>query len=139
MVSRLIDRPLRPLFADGFRNETQVVCTVLSHDLENDPDIVALIGASAALTISGVPFLGPIAGARVGYVDGNYVLNPAVRSLPGREVEANALDLVVAGTSQAVLMVESEAAELSEDVMIGAVMYGHEQFPAGHRPDHCPG
>ena len=128
LVSRLIDRPLRPLFADGFRNETQVVCTVLSHDLENDPDIVALIGASAALTISGVPFLGPIAGARVGYVDGNYVLNPAVRSLPGREVEANALDLVVAGTSQAVLMVESEAAELSEDVMIGAVMYGHEQF-----------
>ena len=123
LVSRLIDRPLRPLFADGFRNETQIVCTVLSHDLENDPDIVAMIGASAALTISGVPFLGPIAGARVGYVDSNYVLNPVAR-----ELESSALDLVVAGNQQAVLMVESEAAELSEEAMIAAVMFGHEQF-----------
>ena len=123
LVSRLIDRPLRPLFADNFRNETQVVCTVLSHDLENDPDIVALIGASAALTISGVPFLGPIAGARVGYADGAYQLNPTAS-----ELDDSALDLVVAGTQDAVLMVESQAAELSEDVMIGAVMFGHEQF-----------
>src|SRR5436309_12831505 len=107
LVSRLIDRPLRPLFASGFVNETQVVCTVLSHDLENDPDIVSMIGASAALTISGIPFLGPIAGARVGYVEGNYVLNPTVSQLPRSD-----LDLVVAGTGEGVLMVESEAKEL---------------------------
>src|SRR5438477_4074928 len=109
LVSRLIDRPLRPLFASGFVNETQVVCTVLSHDLENDPDIVAMIGASAALTISGVPFQGPIAAARVGYFDGQYKLNPMVD-----EISTSKLDLVVAGTAEGVLMVESEASELSE-------------------------
>ena len=123
LVSRLIDRPLRPLFASGFVNETQVVCTVLSHDFENDPDIVAMIGASAALTISGIPFLGPIGGARVGYIDGNYVLNPKLSELPRSE-----LDLVVAGTGEGVLMVESEARELSEDVMLGAVTFGHREF-----------
>src|SRR5260370_14903545 len=123
LTSRLIDRPIRPLFAPGFRNETQVICTVLSHDLENDPDIVALIGASAALTISGIPFLGPIAGARVGYIDGQYVLNPKLDALPSSQ-----LDLLVAGTQEGVLMVESEAKELSEDVMLGAVMFGHQQF-----------
>ena len=123
LVSRLIDRPMRPLFAPGFRNETQIVCTVLSHDLENDPDIVALIGASAALTISGIPFLGPIAGARVGYIDGDYVLNPTSADLPRSQ-----LDLVVAGTGEGVLMVESEAQELSEDVMLGAVTFGHREF-----------
>jgi polyribonucleotide nucleotidyltransferase len=123
LVSRLIDRPLRPLFASGFVNETQVVCTVLSHDLENDPDIVAMIGASAALTISGIPFLGPIAGARVGYIDGNYVLNPTMNQLPRSE-----LDLVVAGTGEGVLMVESEAKELPEHVMLGAVTFGHREF-----------
>src|ERR687883_827396 len=121
LVSRLIDRPLRPLFAPGFVNETQVVCTVLSHDLENDPDIVSMIGASAALTISGIPFLGPIAGARVGYIDGNYVLNPKLSELPRSE-----LDLVVAGTGEGVLMVESEAKELSEEIMLGAVTFGHK-------------
>ncbi|HEY8015305.1 MAG TPA: polyribonucleotide nucleotidyltransferase, partial [Dongiaceae bacterium] len=108
LTSRLIDRPIRPLFAAGFRNETQVVCTVLSHDLENDPDVVALIGASAALTISGIPFLGPIAAARVGYAEGKYILNPLQENLPD-----SALDLVVAGTGGGVLMVESEAKELS--------------------------
>jgi polyribonucleotide nucleotidyltransferase len=123
LTSRLIDRPIRPLFAGGFRHETQVICTTLSHDMENDPDIVALIGASAALTISGIPFLGPIAAARVGYVDGNYVLNPRLDELPG-----SALDLVVAGTAEGVLMVESEAKELSEEVMLGAVTFGHESF-----------
>ncbi len=123
LTSRLIDRPIRPLFAHGFRNETQVVCTVLSHDLENDPDIVALIGASAALTISGVPFMGPIGGARVGYIDGQYVLNPLIDQLP-----TSKLDLVVAGTTEGVLMVESEAHELSEEVMLGAVMFGHTAF-----------
>src|SRR5246500_2837771 len=123
LVSRLIDRPIRPLFAAGYRNETQVVCTVLSHDLENDPDVVAMIGASAALTISGIPFLGPIAAARVGYVDGQYVLNPLQEKLP-----ESALDLVVAGTAEGVLMVESEAKELSEEVMLGAVTFGFEQF-----------
>src|SRR6266700_2651967 len=116
LVSRLIDRPLRPLFVPGFVNETQVICTVLSHDLENDPDIVAMIGASAALTISGIPFLGPIGGARVGLINGNYVLNPTVGELPRSQ-----LDLVVAGTGEGVLMVESEAKELSEEVMLGAV------------------
>jgi polyribonucleotide nucleotidyltransferase len=123
LTSRLIDRPIRPLFASGFRNETQVVCTVLSHDLENDPDIVALVGASAALTLSGIPFLGPIGGARVGYVDGQYVINPRLDELPNSQLE-----LVVAGTTEGVLMVESEAKELPEDVMLGAVMFGHKSF-----------
>jgi polyribonucleotide nucleotidyltransferase len=123
LVSRLIDRPIRPLFAPGFLNETQVVCTVLSHDLENDPDIVALIGASAALTISGIPFMGPIGGARVGYVDGQFVLNPKVG-----EGDKSQLDLVVAGTQEGVLMVESEAKELAEDVMLGAVTFGHKAY-----------
>jgi polyribonucleotide nucleotidyltransferase len=123
LTSRLIDRPIRPLFAPEFRNETQVVCTVLSHDLENDPDIVALVGASAALTLSGIPFLGPIGGARVGYIDGQYVLNPKLDELPNSQ-----LDLVVAGTVEGVLMVESEAKELSEDAMLGAVMFGHRSF-----------
>jgi polyribonucleotide nucleotidyltransferase len=121
LVSRLIDRPIRPLFAKGFRNETQVICTVLSHDLENDPDIVAMIGASAALTISGLPFLGPIGGCRVGYEDGEYVLNPLQN-----EVADSDLDLVMAGTRDGVLMVESEATALSEDIMLGAVMFGHK-------------
>ncbi len=123
LTSRLIDRPIRPLFASGFLNETQVVCTVLSHDLENDPDIVALVGASAALTLSGIPFLGPIGGARVGYIDGQYVLNPKLDEMPNTQ-----LDLVVAGTAEGVLMVESEAKELSEDAMLGAVMFGHRSF-----------
>jgi polyribonucleotide nucleotidyltransferase len=123
LVSRLIDRPLRPLFVPGFVNETQVICTVLSHDLENDPDIVSMIGASAALTISGIPFLGPVAGARVGYIDGEYILNPTLEELPRSE-----LDLVVAGTTEGVLMVESEAKELPEEVMLGAVMFGHHEF-----------
>jgi len=109
LTSRLIDRPLRPLFASGYRNETQVICTVLAHDLENDPDMVALIGASAALTISGIPFLGPIGGARIGYIDGNYVLNPTVE-----DQKESALNLVMAGTREGVLMVESEANELSD-------------------------
>jgi len=123
LTSRLIDRPIRPLFPNGFYNETQVVCTLLSHDMQNDPDIVALVGASAALTISGVPFMGPIAGARVGYINGEYVINPTKAELPESQ-----LDLVVAGTQDAVLMVESEAQELSEDVMLGAVMFGHRSF-----------
>jgi polyribonucleotide nucleotidyltransferase len=123
LVSRLIDRPLRPLFVPGFVNETQIICTVLSHDLENDPDIVSLIGASAALTISGIPFLGPIGGARVGYVDGNYVLNPTLG-----EMRRSQLDLIVAGTADGVLMVESEAKELSEEIMLGAVVFGHSEF-----------
>src|SRR3979490_3188062 len=103
LVSRLIDRPIRPLFAPGFLNETQVVCTVLSHDLENDPDVVALVGASAALTLSGIPFLGRIGGCRVGYIDGAYVLNPKIETL-----DKSSLDLMVAGTGDGVLMVESE-------------------------------
>jgi polyribonucleotide nucleotidyltransferase len=123
LVSRLIDRPLRPLFVPGFVNETQVICTVLSHDLENDPDIVAMIGASAALTISGIPFLGPVGGARVGYIDGNYVLNPTLA-----ETSRSRLDLIVAGTVDGVLMVESEAGELPEEVMLGAVVFGHREF-----------
>ncbi|TQV79923.1 polyribonucleotide nucleotidyltransferase [Denitrobaculum tricleocarpae] len=121
LTSRLIDRPLRPLFAKGYKNETQVICTVISHDLENDPDIVSMVGASAALTISGLPFLGPIGGARVGYKDGEYILNPRMD-----EMEESELDLVVAGTSEGVLMVESQANELSEEVMLGAVNFGHE-------------
>jgi polyribonucleotide nucleotidyltransferase len=123
LTSRLIDRPIRPLFAGGYRNETQVVCTTLSHDLENDPDIVAMVGASAALTISGIPFLGPIAAARVGHVDGQYVLNPRLDQLP-----SSALDLIVAGTGEGVLMVESEAKELSEKTMLDAVTFGFEGF-----------
>src|ERR1700749_408037 len=123
LTSRLIDRPIRPLFHDGYRNETQVVCTVLSHDLKNDPDIVAMVGCSAALTISGIPFLGPIAAARVGYVDGQYVLNPTMD-----ELAKSQLDLVVAATREGVLMVESEAKELSEEVMLGAVNFGHQQM-----------
>src|SRR6478752_6090309 len=123
LVSRLIDRPIRPLFVPGFLNETQVICTVLSHDLENDPDIVALIGASAALTLSGIPFMGPIAGCRVGYIDGQYVLNPTLDQLPRSQ-----LDLLVAGTGEGVLMVESEAKELSEETMLGAVTFGHQGF-----------
>ena len=123
LVSRLIDRPIRPLFAEGFRNETQVIATVLSHDLENDPDIVAMIGASAALTISGIPFLGPIGAARVGYFNGEYKLNPQID-----EMTNSSLDLVVAGTQEGVLMVESEAKDLPEDVMLGAVMFGHKHF-----------
>ena len=123
LVSRLIDRPIRPLFPKEFKCETQVICTVLSHDMENNPDIVAMVGASAALTLSGVPFFGPIAAARVGFVDGGYVLNPTLS-----EMDDSALDLVVAGTKEGVLMVESEASELSEDVMLGAVTFGHEQM-----------
>ena len=123
LISRLIDRPIRPLFAKGFNNETQVTCTLLSHDMHNNPDIVAMIAASAALTISGLPFLGPIAAARVGYMDGQYVLNPTLA-----EVKKSELDLVVAGTKQGVLMVESEAKELPEDVMLGAVDFGHQGF-----------
>ena len=125
LTSRLIDRPIRPLFAKGYKNETQVICTVLSHDLENDPDIVAMVGASAALTISGLPFLGPIGGARVGYINGDYVLNPQLD-----EMSNSSLDLVVAGTQEGVLMVESEASELSEEVMLGAVAYGHKSMQA---------
>ncbi len=123
LSSRLIDRPIRPLFAKGFRNETQVICTVLSHDLQNDPDIVAMIGTSAALTLSGVPFLGPIAGCRVGFISGDYVLNPRLDEMMNSD-----LDLVVAGTRDGVLMVESEANELSEEVMLGAVMFGHRSI-----------
>jgi polyribonucleotide nucleotidyltransferase len=123
LTSRLIDRPIRPLFADGFKCETQVILTVLSHDLENDPDIVAMVAASAALTISGVPFMGPIGAARVGLIAGEFVLNPQIDEL----IESK-LDLVVAGTGDAVLMVESEARELSEDDMLGAVMFGHKGF-----------
>ncbi len=123
LTSRLVDRPIRPLFAKGFRNETQVICTVLCHDLENDPDIVALIGSSAALTLSGVPFLGPVGGCRVGYIDGQYVLNPQLD-----EMIATELDLVVAGTHDGVLMVESEAKQLPEDVMLGAVVFGHGAY-----------
>ncbi len=125
LTSRLIDRPIRPLFPAGFRNETQVICTVLAHDLENDPDIVSLVGASAALTISGVPFMGPIGGCRVGYLDGNFVLNPQQDELVG-----SSLDLVVAGTREGVLMVESEAQELEEETMLKAVTFGHEQSQA---------
>ncbi|WP_421988591.1 polyribonucleotide nucleotidyltransferase [Roseococcus sp.] len=125
LICRLIDRPLRPLFPEGFRNEVQVIATVLSHDLENDPDIVALVGCSAALTLSGIPFFGPVGAARVGYIDGGYVLNPTAA-----QRKLSALDLVVAGTAEGVLMVESEAKELSEDVMLGAVEFGHQQFQA---------
>jgi polyribonucleotide nucleotidyltransferase len=123
LTSRLIDRPVRPLFPEGFTNEVQVIVTVMSVDPDIDPDIVAMIGASAALKLSGVPFLGPIGAARVGYANGQYLLNPGFAAL-----ETSQLDLVVAGTEKAVLMVESEAKELPEDVMLGAVMFGHEQM-----------
>ena len=129
LTSRLIDRPIRPLFVEGFKHETQVICTVLSHDLENDPDVVAMIAASAALTLSGAPFLGPIGCARVGFVDGDYILNPAVDDMDKlRENPEQRLDLVVAGTKDAVMMVESEAYELSEAEMLGAVKFGHDQM-----------
>ena len=123
LTSRLIDRPIRPLFHESYRNETQIICTTLSHDLENDPDIVAMVGASAALTISGIPFDGPIGAARVGYIDGEYVLNPKLDQLA-----ASSLELVLAGTSEGVLMVESEAKELSEKIMLGAVNFGFDGF-----------
>lgn len=123
LTSRLIDRPIRPLFVKGFQNETQVICTALSHDLQNDPDIAALIGTSAALTLSGIPFMGPIGAARVGYRNGEYVLNPTID-----EMEEMELDMVVAGTADAVMMVESEAKELSEEIMLGAVMFAHREM-----------
>src|SRR5919106_3282297 len=123
LISRLIDRPIRPLFADGWRCDTQVIVTVLSHDLENDPDILAMVASSAALTLSGAPFMGPIGAARVGFINNEYVLNPQLD-----EMAESQLDLVVAGTKDAVLMVESEAKELPEEVMLGAVMFGHRHF-----------
>ena len=123
LTSRLIDRPIRPLFAKGFQNETQVICTVLSHDIENDPDVVSLVGASAALTISGIPFTGPVGGARVGYNSEKFILNPT----PG-ELKESALNMVVAGTTEAVLMVESEANQLSEEIMLKAVMFAHKEI-----------
>jgi len=123
LTSRLIDRPIRPLFADGWRCDTQVIITTLSHDLENDPDIVALVAASAALTLSGAPFMGPVGGARVGFINNEYVLNPQID-----EMTESGLDLVVAGTQDAVLMVESEAKELTEEIMLGGVMFGHRHF-----------
>ena len=123
LVSRLIDRPIRPLFHKNYKNETQVIATVLSHDMENDPDIVAIIGASAALTISGLPFMGPIGACRVGWSGSEYILNPTVE-----QMKEATLDLVVAGTKEGVLMVESEASELSEEVMLGAVDYGHNEI-----------
>jgi len=123
LTSRLIDRPIRPLFVKGFKNETQVICTVVSHDLENETDILAMIGTSAALTISGLPFMGPIGGARVGRIDGELVLNPTLAQMAESD-----LDLVVAGTQEGVLMVESEASELSEQQMLEAVMFGHRGF-----------
>ncbi|MEJ1159636.1 polyribonucleotide nucleotidyltransferase [Prosthecomicrobium sp. N25] len=123
LVSRLIDRPIRPLFVEGYKNDTQVIVTVLSHDLENNPDMVAMVAASAALTLSGVPFMGPVGAARVGYINGEYVLNTLIDQKGDSQ-----LDLVVAGTQDAVLMVESEAQELPEDIMLGAVMFGHRGF-----------
>jgi polyribonucleotide nucleotidyltransferase len=122
LTSRLIDRPIRPLFPDGYRNETQVIVTVLQHDMENNPDVLSMVAASAALTLSGVPFMGPVGAARVGYIDGEYVLNT-----PIDKRDDSKLDLIMAGTADAVLMVESEAQELSEEVMLGAVMFGHQQ------------
>jgi len=121
LIARLTDRPIRPLFPKGFKNEVQVVITVLQHDLENEPDVIGMIAASAALSISGVPFAGPIAAARVGLIDGDYVLNPTLQ-----ELEESELDLVVAGTDDAVMMVESQAKELTEEQMLGAVMFAHE-------------
>ena len=123
LVCRLIDRPIRPLFAAGYKNDTQVTCMVISHDLENNPDVVAMIATSAALAISGLPFQGPIGAARVGMIDGEYILNPNID-----EMDESDLDLIVAGTNDAVLMVESEAKELSEEIMLGAVMHAWEGF-----------
>ncbi|HZD26870.1 MAG TPA: polyribonucleotide nucleotidyltransferase [Alphaproteobacteria bacterium] len=123
LTSRLIDRPIRPLFHKAYKNETQVICTALSHDLENDPDIPAMIGASAALCLSGLPFLGPIGAARVGFINGEYVLNPRID-----EMSESQLDMVVAGTGDAVMMVESEAEQLTEEQMLGAVMFAHKEF-----------
>ncbi|HEV7455563.1 MAG TPA: polyribonucleotide nucleotidyltransferase [Roseococcus sp.] len=123
LISRLIDRPIRPLFPEGFRNEVQVIATVLSHDLENDPDMVALVGCSAALTLSGIPFFGPVGGARVGFIDGQFVLNPTAA-----QRKLSKLDLVIAGTAEGVLMVESEAHELSEEQMLAALEFGHKGF-----------
>src|ERR1700731_1943767 len=123
LTSRLIDRPVRPLFAEGWRCDTQVIVTVLSHDLENDPDILGMGAASAALTLSGAPFMGPIGAARVGFINNEYVLNPQLD-----EMSESHRELVVAGTRDAVLMVDSEAKELSEEVMLGAVMFGHRHF-----------
>jgi polyribonucleotide nucleotidyltransferase len=123
LVSRLIDRPIRPLFADGWRCDTQVIVTTMSHDQENSPDILAMVAASAALTLSGVPFMGPVGAARVAFINNEYVLNPQID-----EMTESSLDLVVAGTQDAVLMVESEARELPEEVMLGAVMFGHRHF-----------
>ncbi|GLQ39830.1 polyribonucleotide nucleotidyltransferase [Rhizobium albus] len=123
LTSRLIDRPIRPLFPDGYKNDTQVIVTVMQHDLENNPDVVALVATSAALTLSGVPFMGPVGGARIGYINGEYRLNPTVDEMPESK-----LDLMVAGTGDAVLMVESEAQELDEETMLGAVMFGHRGF-----------
>ncbi len=129
LTARLIDRPIRPLFVPGFKHETLVMCTVLSHDLVNDPDMVAMIATSAALTISGAPFMGPIGGCRVGYVDGEYILNPEIDDMHNlRSNPEQRLDLVVAATRDAVMMVESEAYELSEDEMLGAVTFAHEQI-----------
>jgi polyribonucleotide nucleotidyltransferase len=129
LTARLIDRPIRPLFVEGFKNEVLVMCTVLSHDLVNDPDVVAMIAASAALTISGAPFMGPIAGCRVGFVNGDYVLNPSVDDMQNlRTNPEQRLDLVVAGTKDAVMMVESEAYELTEAEMLGAVVFAHQQI-----------
>ena len=123
LTSRLIDRPIRPLFPEDFKNEIQIFCTVLSSDKKINPDIASLIGASAALSISGVPFQGPLGAARVGFIGSNYVLNPSPQ-----ELEKSMLDMVVAGTKDAVLMVESEASELSEDLMLGSVLYGHQEM-----------
>ncbi len=128
LTSRLIDRPIRPLFPDGFTNDVQVVASVLSVNSEVDPDIASLIGASAALAISGMPFMGPIGAARVGYADGKYILNPTATQLG-----ESRLDLVVAGTEEGVLMVESEASGLDEEIMLGAVMFGHEQMQTAIR------
>ena len=123
LISRLIDRPIRPLFPDAFKNEVQIICTTLAHDQKNDSDVVAMIAASAALAISGIPFLGPIGAAKIGYKDGQYILNPTIE-----EAKTSELELAVAGTSEGVLMVESEANELSEETMLGAVMFGFESF-----------
>ena len=125
LTSRLIDRPIRPMFPDHFTNEIQVFCTVMSSDKKQNPDIASMIGASAALTISGVPFDGPMGAARVGFIDGEYVLNPSFE-----ELNDSYLDMVVAGTDEAVLMVESEAKELNEDLMLGAVLFGHQEMKA---------
>ena len=125
LTSRLIDRPIRPLFPEGFKNEVQIFCTVMSSGKDQNPDIAAMIGSSAALCVAGVPFDGPMGAARVGFIDGNYVLNPSFEQL-----ETSYLDMVVAGTEKAVLMVESEANELNEDLMLGAVLYGHQEMQA---------